>query len=86
MRDDTLDSLKFFAVVAIVIAAILAVGWRQPLRYRFMSRADIEALENPPTPEPATPSTPWIYDSSRPTSLDRPAYQRGSDGQRRTGR
>ena len=71
-----LDNLKFFSVISIVIAAIIVVGWRQPLGYRFMSKAEIDAIENP-SPIPAPPSpTPWMWDKSRNSKLDRPSYNR----------
>ena len=80
MTSHVLDNIKFFSVVGVVIAAILIVGWRQPIRYRFMSRAEIEALERPPSM--ASP-TPWMWDKSRSTTLDRPAYHRDTDYGRR---
>lgn len=58
----------------IVVVALLAIGWRQPLRYRFMSAAEIEELENPPsaepTPEPTPASGEWMRGDRR-TPLDR---------------
>ncbi len=63
--------LIYFAVLAIVTF----VGWREPLRYRFLSRAEIHAIEHPaPPPSPTTPPPPkpgeWMNDPKRPTKLD----------------
>lgn len=65
--------LLFWACFAVLVAAILFLGWRQPLRYRFMSRQEIYALEHPATPPPGTP---WMWDPARNTKLDRGAYGR----------
>ena len=62
----------------VIVAAILFVGWNEPLRYRFLSRAAIYAIEHPeppPTPPPAPkPVTPvpgaWMTDPKRTTQLD----------------
>jgi hypothetical protein len=78
MDKPILDNLKFFSVIGIVIATILVVGWRQPLSYRFMSKAEIDAIENPPRASP----TPWIYDKARSTDLDRPPYNRNTGNSR----
>ena len=62
--------LLYFAIVATVIF----IGWRQPLSYRFKSRAEVHALEHPATPAPApTPVPPrpgaWMQEPVR-TPLD----------------
>ena len=62
--------LLFLAFAAIILIA----GWKQPLRYRFMSAAEIYALEHPATPPPATPSTTWMQDPRRRTLLDEGSY------------
>jgi len=73
-----LDSLKFLVVYVLMVCAILMVGWDQPLRYRFMSREEIAALNAPdPTPKPGT----WMWDSSkRGNQLERRPYARHSTG------
>jgi hypothetical protein len=73
------DNLKFFTVVGILIVGILALGWRQPLKYRFLSQAEIYELENPstPTPIPVASPTPWMWDKERKTGLEqRPSRYR----------
>ena len=62
--------LLYFAIVA----ALIFVGWHEPLRYRFLSRATINEIEHPATPPPAPkPVTPkpgaWMSDPTR-TKLD----------------
>ena len=58
-----------------VVAALVFVGWNEPLRYRFLSRAEIHAIEHPATPPPAPkPVTPkpgaWMSEPTRTTKLD----------------
>ena len=69
--DSLFGHLRFWLGVGVIVAAILFLGWRQPLRYRFMSAAEIYALEHPATPRPGTP---WMWDPARNTKLDREAY------------
>ena len=62
--------LFYFAIVA----ALIFVGWHEPLSYRFKSRAEIYTIEHPATPVPAPkPATPkpgaWMNDPAR-TPLD----------------
>jgi len=67
------DSLKFFTVAGLIVSGILALGWRQPLKYRFLSQAEIRELENPttPTPIPVASPTPWMWDKSQKSRLER---------------
>ena len=63
--------LVYFAVVA----GLIFIGWNEPLHYRFLSRAEINAIEHPVTPPPAPkPITPkpgaWMTEASRTTKLD----------------
>ncbi len=81
MERPILENLKFFSVIGIVIVTILLVGWRQPLSYRFMSKAEIDEIENPRV-YTASP-TPWMWDKSRSTDLDRAPYGRSSGTARR---
>ncbi len=83
-----LVSILRAVALIIILLAIVAIGWNEPLRYRFMSSADIYALENPPkeTPPPmsvvthtvtvpvASPTPNWMWDPNRKTSLDGGAY------------
>jgi len=71
------DSIKFWALFGAITVAILVVGWKQPLSYRFMSKKEIESL-SAPTPAPP-PKGSWMWDSSkRSTQLDRGSYNRRS--------
>jgi hypothetical protein len=63
-----IDHLKFWTAFALIAVTVLFLGWRQPLRYRFMSAKQIVEEQASPTP------TPWIYDRGRSTKLDRGAY------------
>lgn len=60
--------LAYFAVVA----ALVFVGWNQPLRYRFLSQSAIYAIEHPAMPPPAVTPKPgaWMSDPARTTKLD----------------
>ena len=54
--------LAYFAV----LAALIFVGWNQPLHYRFISQAAIYAIEHPATPPPAATPKPggWLNEST----------------------
>lgn len=65
------DRFLFWLFYPILVIAVIWVGWKQPLRYRFMSPQEIGAVERgeipgepvaTPVPEPprATP-TPKPY-------------------------
>jgi hypothetical protein len=64
-----LDDLKFWGGYAVLVAIVIAIGWRQPLRYRFMSKKEIAAIEATPAP------TPWNLDPTRKTKLDQGPYK-----------
>jgi hypothetical protein len=66
------DDLKFWTVYAILVVAVLIVGWRQPLRYRFMSKQEIAQLE---APKIEAQPTPWMWDTKRATKLDNGPYR-----------
>jgi hypothetical protein len=72
------DSLRFWSVVILITGGIVVVGWKEPLRYRFMSRQEIDAELHPKiaTPVPATPKPNWMWDPSRKTKLDETSYNR----------
>lgn len=75
------EGIKFWATYLLLVAAILAVGWNQPLSYRFMSKKEIAAAtgsNGEPTPAPGS----WMWDSSkRASKLERGAYgKRSSPG------
>lgn len=68
---------RFWAVYLAILSAILFIGWKQPLRYRFMTHEQIWREEHPEkpvvlaTPAPkATPTQDWKWDKNRRTLLD----------------
>jgi hypothetical protein len=74
------DSIKFWTVFAVITLVVLFLGWRQPIRYRFMSAKEIAALEAPPAQPTPIPS--WMWDRSRATKLDREGYnERGNSSE-----
>lgn len=77
--EETTSTKVVHAVVFLAICfAILFIGWREPIRYRFMSADQIAAEYAPPrTPAPVDPSA-WMKDPRRKTSLDRGAYGRST--------
>ena len=66
--DPTDNPGTFWAIYLAIVGVILFVGWKEPLRYRFMSRAKIDAIEHPATPVPtprpakAPPTPPSLVD------------------------
>jgi hypothetical protein len=68
-------------VLLMIMLIIVAVGWNEPIRYRFMSADEIFRTENPPTPPPIVhlppPAVPaplasptpkpggWMWDANR---------------------
>lgn len=64
-----------------VCAAVILVGWEQPLRYRFLSSEQIVEIEVP-TNDQSVVSRPAQPNSWRPmgTSLDRAPYQSDNQG------
>jgi hypothetical protein len=71
-----------FRVVSLLgfLGLIFILGWNEPLKYRFMSRAEIYALENPQQPQQQAPvaANSWMWDKTRKSKLDRDAYNRGA--------
>ncbi len=74
------DNLKFWSIYLLIVGAVLYTGWRQPISYRFMSAAEIYALEHPvdPVAVAAAQATPWMWDPNRKTKLDRGPYNGNS--------
>ena len=64
-----IDSISKWLLFLVSVAVILIAGWKQPLRYRFMSTADIYAIEHPKPPPTPTPAA-WMQDPGRRTLLD----------------
>jgi hypothetical protein len=75
------ELLKWVAYCA-VVAAVLYVGWREPLRYRFMSEAEITAERRilAPTPAPTPPPRSATRQGLQGTALDRAPWVRSKDG------
>ena len=70
MQEDSLtETILRTGGLLLVLGLIVLLGWNEPLKYRFMSRVEIYALENPPT----TPGGTWMWQKSKGT-LDRGAY------------
>ena len=71
------NPVQFWIIYLAILGVVLFIGWKQPLRYRFMSKAQIDAVEHPPTPTPRpvaarpapTPSQLWA--PNRKGALDR---------------
>jgi hypothetical protein len=77
-EDSDEHSFRFWIIFLCILLIILFIGWRQPLRYRFMSQQEINALERPVTPVavapiPITPKPQgeWMRDRKSRTLLDR---------------
>lgn len=78
------ESFKYWSIFLVILIFILFVGWKQPLRYRFMSQSAIDALEHPVTPTPvptprarapwepppAAPTPKWMWDPKRKSPLE----------------
>ena len=84
---DMLDNFWKWLGYFLLISVVVFVGWKEPLRYRFMSKQEIEAYEHPaiatPTPRPLakappprTPAPNWMFDPDRRTKLDEGPYNR----------
>lgn len=72
------ESIKFWVMYLLVVGAILAIGWRQPLSYRFMNKKEIAALNSTGEPTPAPGS--WMWDpSKRASNLERGTYNKKVD-------
>lgn len=73
-RRVALETIIGTVAVLTLAAGIIALGWNEPLRYRFLSAQEIEEIEHP---IPIVESTPtpgaWMNDPSRKTMLDVPA-------------
>jgi hypothetical protein len=71
--DETILEKTVHALVFLgICAAIIFIGWREPLRYRFMSPDEIAEVEGDRHPAPR----PW-QPASNPsgTALDRAPYE-----------
>jgi hypothetical protein len=79
MEDETFFAkLVHLLVFLAICAAIIIVGWHEPLRFRFMSpeeiveetRADADRSEPPKSDSSERPK--WFLDSRRRSRLDDP--------------
>ena len=92
MEETLFEKLIHAMVFLALCGAIVGIGWREPLRYRFMSAEqiaeEIDALQ-PPPPTPAPSPTPRpvvdrfnggrLNDMSRPVDLlDQPPTRANS--------
>ena len=66
-----LASFLRFLVWLLVIGGLVKLGWDDPLRYCFMSKAEITAEENPPLPERGPGGGPRRWEP-RNTTLQSP--------------
>ncbi len=68
-----------FRTIALLgfLALVVILGWNEPIKYRFMSRAEIYALENPQVAAPGSDKS-WMWDKTRKGKLDQGAYNRSS--------
>ena len=67
------ETLLRTAGLVLILSVVVLLGWNEPLKYRFMSRAEIYALENP---QPENPNGgAWMWEKSK-GALDRGAYNR----------
>ena len=55
---------RAFALIGVLLL-ILILGWNEPLRYRFMSREEIYALENPQQQATPVAEKSWMWDKSQ---------------------
>ena len=75
MSDDPTDNPgRFWTIYLAVLGVVLFVGWKEPLRYRFMSRAQIDAIEHPATPLPAATPRQFKAPPTPPSRVD-PNYR-----------
>ena len=81
MRNHFLETVIGTAVVFLVAAGVVWLGWNEPLSYRFMSQQEIAEREmalNPIATPRALPGTAdW---NPQGTSLDRAPYSRTRTG------
>lgn len=57
----------------LILSVVVLLGWNEPLKYRFMSREEIYALENPERENPNSGAWMWSKGSG---PLDKGAYNR----------
>ncbi|MHA3774543.1 hypothetical protein ACXR0O_23715 [Verrucomicrobiota bacterium sgz303538] len=75
--DEISPIYSIFRALAVlsILALIVITGWNEPLKYRFMSHAEIYALENP-APATTTTDNSWMWEKGRSGTLNRGAYKR----------
>lgn len=81
MEETLLGKLLHALVFLLICAAIIAIGWNEPLRYRFMSPqqiADAEFEAHPPPPPPPSTPGPVDFENWRSTSGLRGTALRGA--------
>ena len=75
MEETAAAKVTHLCVFLAVVGAILIVGWDAPLRYCFMSRQEIDAIERPAPPPPAPGTPEWLLDRAKKNPLSRPPYR-----------
>ena len=84
MTEESFVSKVVHAVIFLAICfAILAIGWNEPLRYRFLSAREIEEIERPPATPAPEPTPSWIEGRYGGSKLDGPTKPWGSTHQSR---
>ena len=79
MKDESKEFLVNAVVFLALGAAIIALGWKEPLSYRFMSEKEIAVARGTPPPKPTPrPSAMEWHAKSRGTALERAPYERHS--------
>jgi hypothetical protein len=76
MEESLLAKVIHALLFLAVCTAITAVGWNEPLRYRFMGAqeiADTEAAQSPPPPPPRPGPREWNLQGA---ALDRAPWEK----------
>lgn len=79
MTDELRYTIINAALFLIAAGTIILVGWKEPLRYRFMSPAEIAAAERELYPIPEVPPPQEIAPPhpATPSPFDRPSRFHG---------
>ena len=63
-----------FAACVALLGLVVMVGWNEPIRYRFLTKAELAELEHPPDPAPAALPVhdgAWMRDPNYRTALEK---------------
>jgi len=84
MRDNSIVETIIGSLVTLALAGLLVwVGWKEPLRYRFMTESEIAEAEAANFPITQVDASQW---SPKGTALDRSPYRKTKDGMLRYSR